>query len=122
MRRENRPDGIVSSAGAATLAIVAGIEDAGLTVGRDVDIVSKQSSKLLHLFRPAIHVVNEDFRWAGHELARCGAGMDRRRRSRARLQSLSVPTAGGVLRGGRERQAPGVATGLAASRFSLVRR
>jgi LacI family transcriptional regulator len=74
MRRDIRPDGIISSAGAATLAIVAGIEDAGLTVGRDVDIVSKQSSRLLHLFRPAIHVVNEDFRWAGRELARCVAG------------------------------------------------
>ena len=33
----------MSSAGAATLAVVAGIEDAGLTVGRDVDIVSKQA-------------------------------------------------------------------------------
>jgi LacI family transcriptional regulator, galactose operon repressor len=88
MRRPNRPDGIVSSAGAATLAIVAGIEDAGLTVGRDVDVVSKQSSKLLHLFRPAILVVNEDFRLAGRALAKAVLGwID----GADPLQSLSVP-------------------------------
>jgi len=89
MRRENRPDGFISSAGAATLAMVAGIEDAGLVVGRDVDVVSKQSSKLLHLFRPAILVVNEDFRLAGRELARCVIGSINGQPASA-LQSLSV--------------------------------
>jgi LacI family transcriptional regulator len=92
MRRKNRPDGIVSSAGAATLAVVGGIEDAGLVVGRDVDVVSKQSTPLLHLFRPAIFVVNEDFRLAGRELARSVLrwidGADPKG-----LQSLSVPEA-----------------------------
>ena len=92
MRRGDRPDGIVSSAGAATLAIVGGIEDAGLTVGRDVDIVSKQSTPLLHLFRSAILVVNEDFRLAGRELARSVLGwIDGE--DPAGLQSLSVPEA-----------------------------
>jgi len=90
MRRKNRPDGIVSSAGAATLAVVGGIEDAGLTVGRDVDIVSKQSAPLLHLFRPALLVVSEDFRLAGRELARSVLGwIDGK--DPAGLQSLSVP-------------------------------
>lgn len=70
LMRPRRPDGFVSSAGAATLAIVAGIEDAGLVLGRDVDVVSKQSAKVLHLFRPQLHVVNESFRHAGNELAR----------------------------------------------------
>ena len=70
MRRANRPDGIVSGAGAAAFAIVAGIEDAGLVLGKDIDIVSKQSSPLLQLFRPKLHVVNEDFRLAGRELAK----------------------------------------------------
>jgi LacI family transcriptional regulator len=91
MRRPNRPDGIVSSAGAATLAIVAGIEDAGLILGRDVDLVSKQSTKLLHLFRPAILVVNEDFRLAGRALAKSVLGwIDGN--DPAGLQSLAVPT------------------------------
>jgi LacI family transcriptional regulator len=74
MRRQNRPDGFVSSAAASTLAIVAGIEDAGLKLGRDVDVVSKQSSDLLHLFRRELLVVNENFRLAGAELARSVLG------------------------------------------------
>jgi len=69
MRREGRPDGFVSGAGGATFALVAGIEEAGLRLGHDVDIVSKQSSDLLPWFRPALHVVDEDFRRAGRDLA-----------------------------------------------------
>jgi LacI family transcriptional regulator len=90
MRRENRPDGFVSSAAAATLAIVAGIEDAGLKLGRDVDVVSKQSSELLHLFRRELLVVNEDFRLAGAELARSVLGWIGGA-TPGSLQSLSVP-------------------------------
>ena len=74
MQRPNRPDGIVSGAGGATFALVAGIEDAGLKLGEDIDIVSKQSSKLLHLFRPQLLVVNENIRLAGRELARSVVG------------------------------------------------
>ena len=71
------------------MALVAGIEDAGLRLGRDVDIVSKQSSELLHLFRPELLVVNEDFRLAGRELARSVLGwIDGAAPS---LQSLSLP-------------------------------
>ena len=86
-----RPDGIVSSTGGATFALVAGIEAAGLKLGRDIDIVSKQSFRLLPLFRPEMHVVNEDFRHAGRELARAVlgaiAGVPL-----VTLQSLVVPT------------------------------
>jgi LacI family transcriptional regulator len=91
MRRENRPDGFVSSAAAATLAIVAGIEDAGLKLGRDVDVVSKQSSDLLHLFRRELLVVNENFRLAGAELARAVLGWIGGA-APGSLQSLSVPS------------------------------
>jgi LacI family transcriptional regulator len=70
MRRKVRPDGIVSGAGGATFALVAGVEDAGFKLGAEVDIVSKQASRLLHLLRPQIYVVNEDVRLAGSELAR----------------------------------------------------
>lgn len=90
MQRPNRPDGIVGGAGGATFALVAGIEDAGLKVGRDVDIVSKQTAKLLHLFRPELHVVNEDIRLAGRELARSVIGCIDGEPAEA-LQSLSQP-------------------------------
>ena len=90
MQRGNRPDGIVSGAGGATFALVAGIEDAGLKVGTDVDIVSKQSAKLLHLFRPQLLVVNEDVRLAGRELARSVIGCIDGAPPPS-LQSLSLP-------------------------------
>jgi len=91
MRRDSTPDGFVSSAAAATLALVAGIEDAGLKLGRDVDIVSKQSSDLLHLFRPELLIVNENFRLAGSELARSVLGWIGGA-APGSLQSLSVPS------------------------------
>jgi LacI family transcriptional regulator len=91
MRRANRPDGIVSGSGQATFALVAAIEDAGLTVGEDVDIVSKQSSRLLHLLRPTLYVVNESVRLAGRELARSVLGAIEGKGAQS-LQSLSVPS------------------------------
>jgi LacI family transcriptional regulator len=92
MRRSNRPDGIVSGSGQSTFAVVAGIEDAGLKVGEEVDIVSKQSSRLLHLLRRNIHVVDEDVRLAGRELARCVLGAIAGQ-STTSLQSLAQPGA-----------------------------
>ena len=92
MRRPNRPDAFVSGAGAGTFALVAGVEDAGFKVGEDVDIVSKQSSRLLHLLRPQLYVVNEDVRLAGHELATAVLGRIAGR-DIGSLQSLSKPRA-----------------------------
>jgi LacI family transcriptional regulator len=71
MASKIRPDGIVCGSAGAAIGAAAGIELAGLTIGQDVDIVSKQSSvDLLKWFRPEIHVINEDFREAGSGLAR----------------------------------------------------
>jgi LacI family transcriptional regulator len=90
MRRPNRPDGIVSGSGGAAFAVVAGIEEAGLTLGRDVDLVSKQSSRLLHWFRREIYTVDEDIKLAGRELS--SAVLKRIEGADAKsLQSLSVP-------------------------------
>jgi len=90
MSRDIRPDGFVSGAGGATFGLVAGIEQAGLRLGRDVDVVSKQSSDLLQWFRPELHVVNEDFRLAGRDLA---AAVLRRIEGEdpACLQTLALP-------------------------------
>ncbi|MDI6027880.1 LacI family transcriptional regulator [Corticibacterium sp. UT-5YL-CI-8] len=90
MRRELRPDGFVSGSGSSTFALVAGTEDAGLEIGRDVDIVSKQSSKLLHLLRPQIFAVDENVRLAGFELARSVMGSIAGK-DIASLQTLSKP-------------------------------
>lgn len=69
MSRPRRPDGIVCGSAGAAMAAVVGAEAAGLVVGRDVQIVSKQSTDFLHMFRPAIKVINENIRIAGFELA-----------------------------------------------------
>lgn len=90
MSGSNRPDGIVCCSGSAAIALVAGIEAAGLKIGKDVDLVSKQSTDVLKWFRPEIIVFNEDVRHAGRELARAVLrrieGVDARE-----LQSLSYP-------------------------------
>lgn len=90
MRRPNRPDGIVSTAGGATFALVAGIEAAGFRLGNELDLVSKQSFKLLPMFRPEIHIVDEDFRLAGRELAKAVLGAIDGAPMRS-LQTLVVP-------------------------------
>jgi LacI family transcriptional regulator len=64
------PDGIVCSSGTGAFAIAAAVEEAGMALGREIDVVTKQSSKLVQMFRRELMVVGEDFRLAGRELAR----------------------------------------------------
>ncbi len=65
----HRPDGIISLSGGSTIAICCGLEKAGLKVGHEVDIVSKQNVNILPRFRKDIEIVNEDMTLAGKELA-----------------------------------------------------
>lgn len=92
LREGSRPDGLVCSSGTGAFALAAAIEDAGLVLGRDVDVVTKQSSKLVQMVRRDLIVVNEDFRLAGRELARAViasiGGADARG-----LQTLALPGA-----------------------------
>ncbi|MBO6719937.1 MAG: substrate-binding domain-containing protein [Rhizobiaceae bacterium] len=90
LNRPNRPDGIVCGSGTSALAVVNAIESCGLTLGREIDVATKQSTKLVQMFRPQLFVVNEDFRLAGRELARALLGSIASRPVRD-LQSLSVP-------------------------------
>jgi LacI family transcriptional regulator len=64
------PDGIVSLSGSCTIALIAGLEAAGMKLGTDVDVVSKQSAEFLNWIRPDILTVTEDVRHAGRELAK----------------------------------------------------
>lgn len=70
MRGANPPDGVVCSASSAAIAVNAAIEAAGKTVGRDVDLVSKQGLPILNWIRPEIITAFEDVRQAGRELAK----------------------------------------------------
>lgn len=97
LRQPVYPDGIVSGSGGAsgtggsTFALIAGLEEAGMVLGRDVDIVAKQLFKRLPLFRKQLHVVHEDVRDAGRELAKSLIGAIEGKPV-SQLQNLVVPT------------------------------
>lgn len=62
------PDGIVCAGDTATLAIMAGIHDAGLTPGTDVEIVAKQTTAMLDHVLPKIDSYFEDITLTGRRL------------------------------------------------------
>jgi LacI family transcriptional regulator len=90
--RDSCPDAIICSATMSAIAICAGLIDGGLTIGKDIDLVTKQSSHILDLFRPEMIYIRESFRVAGADLARAVMawidGADP-----ATLQSIAKPNA-----------------------------
>lgn len=90
MKSRQRPDGIICASAAAVLSAVAGIEQAGLTVGEDIDIVGKESFDLLRKFRSSISMVEEDFREAGRRLAEAVIGQINGKPA-TEFQTLEVP-------------------------------
>jgi LacI family transcriptional regulator len=96
MRQSRYPDGLVSSSGGvsgtggALLAIIAGLADAGLSPGKDVDIVTKQLFKKLPIFQDQYHIIHEDVREAGRELTKALVGMIEDKPIEE-LQGLAVP-------------------------------
>lgn len=64
------PDGIICANEIGAVALMAGLRDGGLSVGRDVDVVAKATSDLLDHIHPAIDSFFEDLAFAGEELAR----------------------------------------------------
>lgn len=91
LMRQTPPDGIVCASGAAAMALAAAIGDSGLRLGRDIDIVTKQSTQLVRMFHRELMVVDEDFRLAGRELARAVLARIDGKPAGA-LQTLAVPT------------------------------
>ncbi|MBB6299684.1 LacI family transcriptional regulator [Rhizobium leucaenae] len=70
MRSPHAPDGFVCSSSAGAIAVNAGLEAAGFRLGRDIDMVAKQSTDVLSWIRPEIISILEDFRQAGRELGK----------------------------------------------------
>lgn len=64
------PDGYVCTGDAAALAVMAGITDAGKTIGRDIDVVAKQTSGIFSLVRPKVDAIYEDTALAGEQMGR----------------------------------------------------
>jgi LacI family transcriptional regulator len=66
----NVPDGIVCSIETASVALIAGLQDAGLVVGRDIDVVANGTSDILDYITPPIDSFFEDLTLAGQTMAR----------------------------------------------------
>lgn len=69
LRSDHRPDGFICASPASAIYIISVAEGEGLKIGRDFDLVSKESYDILKQFRPEVLVVGEDFRTAGTGLA-----------------------------------------------------
>jgi LacI family transcriptional regulator len=66
---ESRPDGIICANETGCVALMAGLRDRGLAIGKDIDVVAKAISGLLDHIDPAIDSFYEDLTFAGEELA-----------------------------------------------------
>jgi LacI family transcriptional regulator len=63
-------DGIVCGSENAAIGLIAGLQDAGLVVGQDVDVIAKSTSDILDFITPPIDSFLEDLTLAGETLAR----------------------------------------------------
>ena len=69
MKSRHRPDGIICASAQAAISATAAVESAGFKLGKDVDIIAKESFELLKRFRPELIVFEENFHTAGRILA-----------------------------------------------------
>jgi len=67
---DNRYDGIICNSELTALALIGGLQDKGLELGHDFDLVCRQTSEILPLLYPHLDTVAEDLRKTGRELAR----------------------------------------------------
>lgn len=66
----NPPDGYICANETRSIALMAGLREAGFAVGVDGDVIAKDTSDLLDHITPAIDSFYEDLTFAGEELAR----------------------------------------------------
>jgi LacI family transcriptional regulator len=66
--RPDAPDGFICSGDTSALAVMAGITDAGLTIGGEIDVVAKQITRIFSLVRPRVDAIHEDTTLAGQQM------------------------------------------------------
>lgn len=66
----DRPQGIICDGELQAIALFGGIAEQGLRLGRDIKVVSKQTSEMLPIFFPQVETIEEDVFAAGVELTR----------------------------------------------------
>jgi LacI family transcriptional regulator len=64
------PDGLICPGEVSTLAAITGLYEAGHMLGREYDIVAKQTSRLLGDIQPGVETIYEDLTAAGEQLGR----------------------------------------------------
>lgn len=69
-REANRPDGIVCGGELGAVAMMTGLQESGLEIGGDIDIIARSTTDLLDTVEPAIDSFHEDLGEAGETLAR----------------------------------------------------
>ncbi|HBU96353.1 substrate-binding domain-containing protein, partial [Thalassospira lucentensis] len=84
------PDGIICGSELCAMALIDGMIQSGLNVGRDIDVIAKETSDLLNFTRPRIDSLREDLIVAGQQLATHLLDVIEGRDT-ASLQSLSQP-------------------------------
>jgi LacI family transcriptional regulator len=88
---DHRPDGVVLGSATASMALVTGGEDAGLVLGRDFDVGTKDSVRFLRRFRRDMLVVHEDVANAADFLARAVMHAIERHDTDEPMQFLDIP-------------------------------
>ena len=69
MSKKTRPDGFICASTRSAVGVMGGVEKAGYAVGKDVNIVAKQSlANMLKWLGRDIIDIQEDFRHAGHTM------------------------------------------------------
>ncbi len=69
-RSADRYDAIICNNELTTLAIVSGLQQGGLTLGGEYDLICKQTTDILPVLYPAMDTIAEDLFATGKELAR----------------------------------------------------
>ena len=69
-QKSDRPDGIICDSEIRTIALVGGLQEGGLVIGRDVQLIYKQTSGILPTLFPEMDSIREDVFAAGGELTR----------------------------------------------------
>lgn len=69
-RQPDRPDGIVCDSELRTIALIGGLQDGGLQLGRDIELIYKQTSDILPTLFPKLDSIVEDVFTAGQEATR----------------------------------------------------
>lgn len=69
-KRPDPPDGYVCASEVSALAVIGALTDAGLVLGKNAHVVTKQSTSMFMQFQPNAETVQEDFADAGRHLGR----------------------------------------------------